>query len=180
MIESVKRLNFGCGYIKPENWTNVDKLDYDGNIVADVLEGMPFPDEYFDYILSNHSIQMITFDDLPQAFVELRRILKIGGTLRILVPDFEWALHIRQNHQTSQLPIADYIEPTEDAKFLRYVFWHGDARSAFTAKSLIDTLNRNGFQSVRKCEFEQTYSNYPDITSLDSREAESLIIEGVK
>ena len=175
-----KRLNMGSGYINPPDWTNVDKLDYGGNTVADVLEGLPYPDEHFDYILCNHSLQMIRFDDLPRALSELRRILKICGTLRILVPDFEWALTMRQTHQTSKLPIADYIEPTEDGKLLRFVFWHGDARSAFTMKSLTDTLNRNGFQNVRKCEFEQTYSEYPDITSLDSRADESLIVEGIK
>lgn len=176
----MNRLNMGSGLIMPSDWTNVDKLDYGGNIVADVLEGLPFPDEHFDYTVCNHSIQMIKFDDLPRAFTELKRVLKTGGTLRILIPDFEWALHIRQTHQTSKLPIADYIEPNEDSKFLRYIFWHGDARSAFTARSLTNTLNRNGFQNVRQCSFGETFSGDPEVTKLDSREDESLIIEGVK
>jgi hypothetical protein len=57
------------------------------------------------------------------------------------------------------------------------MFWHGDARSAFTFESLDDTLNRSGFQNVQQCQFEQTYSFYPEVVDLDGRESESLIVE---
>ena len=61
-----------------------------------------------------------------------------------------------------------------------YMFWRGDARSAFTYESLEDLLNRNGFQQVLKCEFGKTYDKYPEIVDLDSREYESLICEAIR
>jgi len=70
----MSRLNIGSGYVMPTNWTNVDMLDYGGNVVADLLSGLPFEDRHFDYISSNHQLQMIRFDDLPRALAELRRV----------------------------------------------------------------------------------------------------------
>jgi len=160
----------------PPDWTNVDALDYGNNIVADLLTGLPFEDGYFDYIVANHTIQMTTFTDLPRALAELRRVLKVGGVLRILVPDVELIL-AQYKSKVDIFPIAVDIERTRDGRMLRFLFWHGDARSAFTFESLADTLNRNGFQNVRLCEFKQTYSEYPEIVDLDSREAESCIVE---
>lgn len=79
--------------------------------------------------------------------------------LRLLVPDMDRLLDIWSDTVATTdvgLPISPTLEPTKDGQVLRYVFWHGDARSAFTFKSLADTLNRNGFQNVRRCEFKQT------------------------
>jgi len=59
------------------------------------------------------------------------------------------------------------------------VFWHGKPRSAFTSESLADTLNRRSFQKVRARGFKQIHSEYPEMTELDSREAESVICEAI-
>jgi predicted SAM-dependent methyltransferase len=123
---------------------------------------------------------MIRFDDLPRALAELRRVLKVGGVLRISVPDMDWLLELWQGPvplENDTLPIAPTLEPTKDGRILRYMFWHGDARSAFTSTSMAETLNRNGFQNVRFCGFQQTFSAYPEIVDLDGRESESLIVE---
>src|SRR5215217_7176496 len=172
----MRRLNIGSGYVMPADWTNVDMLDYGGNQVADLLTGLPFPDAHFDYIVSQHQIQMIRFDDLQRGLGELRRVLKVAGVLRISVPDAELAVH-RFLADWDQFPISHEVERTKPGRFLRYLMWHGDARSAFTFESLTDTLNRNGFQNVRRCEFKQTHSSYPEIVDLDGRKSESLIIE---
>jgi predicted SAM-dependent methyltransferase len=38
-------------------------------------------------IVAHHSRQMISFDDMTRAFAALRRVLNVGGVLRISVPD---------------------------------------------------------------------------------------------
>jgi hypothetical protein len=72
------------------------------------------------------------------------------------------------------------VEYSDDGKLLRYLFWHGDARSCFTETSLIDTLSRNGFQNVLRVDPGETNNLIPEIVALDSREQESLIMEAIK
>jgi hypothetical protein len=100
--------------------------------------------------------------------------------LRISVPDADQVMLKYATGNTDGIPIADEIEPTGDGKLLRYLFWHGDARSAFTIFSLSDTLNCNGLQNARRCQFGQTCSGYPEIVDLDTREGESLFVEAIK
>jgi SAM-dependent methyltransferase len=170
------RLDFGCAFQKHPGWIGSDLVDYGQDHVGDILGGLPFPDYHFDIVAAHHSIQAIRFDDLQRAFAELRRLLNDGGVLRISVPDAELAVH-RFLDGWDQFPISDEIERTKSGRFLRYLLWHGDARSAFTFESLADALNRAGFQNVRRCQFRQTYSEYPEIVDLDTREGESLFVE---
>ena len=174
------RLDFGCAFEKHEGWLGFDLNDHGHNLVGDVLDGLPFPDCHFDMITAHHSLQMIRFDDLQRGLGELRRVLKVGGVLRISVPDALKAVNKYIAGVEHAFPISDEIERTADGRFWRYMFWHGDARSAFSYESLEDTLWRNGFQNVRPCEFKRTHSSYPEIVDLDGRESESLIVEAIK
>jgi SAM-dependent methyltransferase len=173
------RLDFGCAFQKHAGWIGSDLIDYGQDHVGDILDGLPFPDHHFDMITAHHSLQMIRFDDLQRGLAELRRVLKVGGVLRIAVPDAELAVH-RFLAGWDQFPISQEIERTESGRFLRYLLWHGDARSAFTFESLTDALNRAGLQNVRRCKFRQTCSQYPEIVDLDTREGESLFVEAIK
>lgn len=181
------KLNFGCSFDIREGWTNSDRDDHGQEHVGDLLAGLPFADDYFDCIVANHSIQMIRFDDLQRALAELRRVLKPGGTLRLLVPDAGIAIArwLDQKHWTAKIypeafPISEDIEQTLDGRFLRYLFWHGDARSGFTAESLADALKRAGFSKTSVCGYQESSSDVEGITELDSRQDESLIMEAVK
>jgi predicted SAM-dependent methyltransferase len=62
-------------------------------------------------IVAYHSLQMIRFDDLPRALAEPRRVLKVGGVLRISVPDGGRAVEDYFN-EVERFPIDPAIERT--------------------------------------------------------------------
>lgn len=165
-------LDLGCGYIKHPDFIALDKLDYRHNIIANVLEGLPFADNHFDFVLMNHTLQMFTYNEHEAVLKEVRRVMKPGGTLRILVPDLERALDAYRTAQWDYFPISDKLEVTFDGKFARYLFWHGETRCAFTFESLISKLQQCDFSDFRSGRFGDC--------ELDSREEESLIMEARK
>jgi predicted SAM-dependent methyltransferase len=176
----MNRLDFGCAFEKHEGWLGSDLNDYGQEHVGNVLDGLPWPGHHFDMITAHHSLTAIRFDDLQRALAELWRVLKVGGALRISVPDGLKAVNQYIAGIEHAFPISEEIERTADGRFWRYMFWHGDARSAFTYESLEDTLWRSGFQNVRHCHFKQTHSPYAEIVDLDNREGESLFVEAIK
>lgn len=168
----MKKLNLGSGYDTAPGWSHVDKLDYGHNIVADVLKGLPFPDEHFDFVLANHTLQMFTYEELPIVIIEVLRVMKKGATLRVITPDIEKAFDAYVDGDRDYFPIADDIELSLGGKLARYIFWHGDTRSAFLLDGLVDFLWRYGFDTVQLSDFGKC--------ELDSREKESLIVEAKK
>lgn len=164
----MKKLNLGSGHTQHKDFINVDILDYENNIVADILDGLPFDDNYFDFVLMNHTLQVFTYNELSYVLQEVKRVMKEGATLRILTPDLEKAMWNYTKNFPDYFPIADNLEPTISGKFARYLFWHGETRCAFNEFSLTDLLIRNGFRYV-------TSGRFGDC-ELDSREAESLVM----
>jgi hypothetical protein len=112
----------------------------------------------------------------PALSLSCGRVLKVGGVLRISMPNADLAIQ-RYLAGDDVFPVSEEVERTKSGRFLRYLLWHGDARSAFMFENLADTLNRYGFQNVRRCSFKQTQSDHPEIVDLDRREDESLIVE---
>lgn len=184
MREHVRRLNWGCGPIQPAEWHNSDRENWGqvnglgGGHRGDLLAGLPWPDEHFDYIVTNHALQMVTYHELPNALHELRRVLKPRGWLRILVPDLETAIDEYHHGVAGHGLVADDVEPTDGGKLCAYVTWYSEARSVFVNEYLQSLLHRAGFSDTIRMPFGATMCDDPECASLDSRPVESLIVEG--
>ncbi len=84
----MKKLNLGCGRDSKEGYVNLDCVKLPGvNVVHDLNKfPYPFKDEEFDEIICKHILEHIT--DLNKTMIEIHRILKKGGILKITVPHF--------------------------------------------------------------------------------------------
>lgn len=171
----MKRLNLGCGYQVAETWSNVDILDYGQEYKADVREGLPFSDDSFDYGVAHHSLQMLTYQEITGVLVEIRRVLKPEGVLRVSEPDFVKAVAAWQNGDKEWFPIV--AEDSLDGKTLSYLMWYSEARLIFTASWMGELFKRAGWASTEVVEYGKTASRFSDITSLDTRKAESFFLE---
>lgn len=111
------KLNLGCGLQVPQGWVNIDSSMGVRLAKMPVLRGMlsliptsskwlpnkewssnvkwmnitrtfPFADNSVDVVYSSHTIEHLTYEEGKFVFKESIRVLKPGGVIRIIVPDF--------------------------------------------------------------------------------------------
>jgi SAM-dependent methyltransferase len=95
------RLNIGCGEAAIAGFTGIDtKVPHWSTdpqrdkqlynfIQHDVTEGIPFPDGVVDYIVAHHFIEHLSYPEGLLFLCECERVLKPGGVLTLVCPDFE-------------------------------------------------------------------------------------------
>jgi len=85
---AVRKLHLGSGRTRLEGWLHSD-LEPTGSdcIKLDMARPFPFPDNAFQYIASEHSIEHIKYEEGKHALKECWRVLAPGGLLRISTPD---------------------------------------------------------------------------------------------
>jgi predicted SAM-dependent methyltransferase len=86
----LKALNLACGsvFIDNDEWVNVDYTATGSHVIAlDLLRGLPFPSSHFDLIYCSHFLEHLPRLDVNPFLRECRRVLKPGGTIRLVLPD---------------------------------------------------------------------------------------------
>lgn len=89
------KLNLGCGkrllpgYLNIDSHPFLDKVKLDGQVMVMDVRNLMFEDESVDEILAEFVLEHIPYFEVPETIWEWWRVLKKGGTLTLLVPDFE-------------------------------------------------------------------------------------------
>jgi ubiquinone/menaquinone biosynthesis C-methylase UbiE len=73
-------------YIKRKIKANQYPDWYKDRIVQSVGETLPFPDNYFDYVISYQTLEHV--QDVGKCLDEMLRVLKPGGKLKLHAPDY--------------------------------------------------------------------------------------------
>lgn len=175
------RLNWGCGPLTPFGWVNSDIEAGPGiDVVADIRQGLPFPDNHFDYIVSIHVLPELSYRELDPALRELRRVLKPGGVLRMSLPDLDLAINAYRSKDVDYFLIGDDEVRSLAGKMIVQLLWYGRSRSMFTWEFTKELLERTGYREIVRCAHEQSPSGLLGITELDNRALESLFVEARK
>ena len=83
-----RKLHLGAGPNLLPGWLNTDIAPHSKEVLAlDLSKALPFDDESFDYIASEHFIEHMPLADGIRLLGECFRILKKGGQLRLATPD---------------------------------------------------------------------------------------------
>ena len=176
-----RMLNFGCADVQPEAWFNVDTLDFGQRYIADILDGLPFNDDYFDCAVVNHVLHMFSWDDLIEsALPELRRVLRPGGVLRVIDMDPVKAFKAYDTGNAASFPIDDEQGRTIDGKFCLYLTWYGTRKNICTSSYLRELLADAGFSHITIQSPGCTIYESMAIADLDSRPDESYTVEARK
>jgi SAM-dependent methyltransferase len=177
----VRRLNWGCGSCIQPGWINSDiKPDPGVDLVGDIRDGLPIESDSLDYISSVHALPMISLPDIDAVLRELRRMLKPGGTLRLVLPDLEKGFAAYRRGDRDYFLVPD--EDAEDigTKFVTQILWYGYSTTFFVPGFVHEVLRKAGFREIHDVAMNQTMSAHPEIVELDQRENESLFVEAVK
>jgi SAM-dependent methyltransferase len=105
----MKSVNLACGkvYVTSNHWINLDYASSDIHVrQADLLEALPFDSNSISLVYSSHFLEHIPLAQVPSFLKECYRILKPGGIIRLVLPDFEEMCH----EYISQLHKGDYTK----------------------------------------------------------------------
>jgi SAM-dependent methyltransferase len=176
--DPIRRLNWGCGSHVGEGWINSDiKESPEVNLVADIKTGLPLAASSIDYAVSVHALPELPYDDLVPALVEIRRVLKPGGVLRLVLPDLGRAIDAYLTGDDRYFHLVADDATTPGGRLITQLLWYGYSRSLFTADFSAELLEKAGYVNIEMCKAHQTASAFPEIIELDNREAESLYVE---
>lgn len=85
--QMTKKLNIGCGWYKKDGFINIDKSsEVSPDKVVDIEKGLPFGNDYFDYIYSSHVLEHISPNKFRFVLEEIARVIKDGGILELDLP----------------------------------------------------------------------------------------------
>lgn len=80
------RLNLGAGDDRREGYLSVDLREDIADVVADV-RALPFLDGSVEEVMANDVLEHFWRDQTPILLAEWRRVLRVGGTLRLRMPN---------------------------------------------------------------------------------------------
>ncbi|MFN9645812.1 MAG: class I SAM-dependent methyltransferase [Cyanobacteriota bacterium] len=155
-IPSVRFVNLGCGpvFVAEPEWINFDFVSRSRHVLsADLLQPLPLESRSVDAVYSSHFIEHIPRDNVHTVLNECARVLKPGGILRLVMPDFEEMcaayLMYRQkgDHEKADFLVIEII----DQSVRRYPggelgkYYHKLAGDKKSSGDMIDFLGfRNG------------------------------------
>ena len=125
---------------------------------------IPESNKSVDLIYSCHMIEHLDQEETSKFFNECNRVLKPGGIVRVVVPDFDKLVNsYKQNHDVDRF-IHDSLlvgkKPKTIIKKLQYLLqgheWH---HQYFTKDSLVNKIKSHGFSEIKL--FEAGKSDIP-------------------
>src|SRR4051812_49952426 len=86
----MRRINLGCGPRATPGWLNCDRLAAPGvDLRCDLRGGVPLATASVDCIAAIHLMQDLAWPEIAPVLVELHRLLKAGGVLRLAAPGLD-------------------------------------------------------------------------------------------
>ena len=83
-------VNIGCGKRYHPDWTNIDMISASPHVISlNLLEPWPFDPDSFEFVYHSHVLEHFSRKDGGNFLQNCYRILKPGGIIRVVVPDFE-------------------------------------------------------------------------------------------
>lgn len=148
----------GCGHHRMKGFIHVEinigkSKSGPPDILADMTEGVPVSDQTADLIFSRATLEHLTYRELINHLLESNRILKDGGAIRMVVPDFDTfikeykkRIYWSDLEKNPDLPNENYVDT-----FVSRMLYH-DHYYLHNFDTLSRALQKTGFINIRQCE----------------------------
>ena len=158
-----KKLEVGCGDYPQPGYIHLDIRRFKHiDVVCDFgSERLPFEENELDEILSNHSIEHVSWRKLPHVLSEWYRVLKPGGKLFFRTPDLEFICRsyldgkVTKEHPNDENYIKKFFSPSitpawwANIKLFAGQDYDGNYHQfAFDFEMAKNTLEKFGFKGV--------------------------------
>lgn len=132
--------------------------------------GIPLADNSVDFIYCSHLLEHLTRQQGIALLREIYRVLKKGGTVRIVVPDLAHAISLYSSGEKEEALNIFYCGQNCRNDFARHKYM-------YDFEILRDFLRDARFKEITHCKYQQ--GRTPDIEFLDNRAESSLFVEAV-
>lgn len=136
-------LHIGCGKKSSPEFINIDAQPFPHvHIVTDDMTNLSdFDNRSVDLIYMCHILEHIARGELEEVLVEMRRVLKDGGVLRLSVPDFDLLVDV---YNASGKDMSEICRQLMGGQDHRYNFHY----TVFNRQSLSEILQAVGFREI--------------------------------
>ena len=149
------KLNLGCFDRKISGFINVDiRRDVDPDLIDDVFALNEIKDDSIDLIYACHVLEHADYEESARALKRWYTVLKVGGVLRVAVPDME-------------AHFAHYFYH-KDLRALHSTFWGSQRhpydyhKNGWDFQKLKEDLKSVGFSDIRRYDWRETEHFYID------------------
>jgi hypothetical protein len=206
-------VQYGCGICAPPEWENFDasptlriqKIPLFGKLVqsrlnvifpsnvryGNIVDGLPVQDNFFSGAYCSHTLEHLSYSELPKALNNTYKILREGSIFRCVVPDFEYSAneYINSLNKGNADASIIFMESTLLGVHKRPKGWRsyaefmwGNSRHLWMWDylSLGKALSKAGFTRIRRCSFGDCTDQMFKLVEDRGRFEHALAIECVR
>ncbi len=173
-------VHYGCGLCAPEGWLNFDasptlrfqRIPIVGNAApgprfhkntryGDIITGLPVPSGTADVVYCSHVLEHLALEDFRRALRNTYRVLRSGGTFRLVVPDLKACAEHYLNADSPDAAITFITDmriglerrPRGVRGLLRTWLGNSGHRWMWDYEAMKAELNEVGFTDIRRARF---------------------------
>ncbi|MBF9022622.1 methyltransferase domain-containing protein [Rhodobacterales bacterium FZCC0069] len=173
------------GLLNQEQLANIEWNKENNIHFADASKSIPLEDSSVDCIYTSHMIEHLSQEGARNFLNEAIRVLKVGGIVRIAVPDLRIAVNEYLKHNDADAFMNGILVKAPEIKTLRqkfilFVSGYRHHQWMYDGASLSKLLLEIGFASAEICKDGKTNIGDYGNLNLYEREDDSVYVEAIK